>query len=288
MTVPRSLLAVCAAGALVACGGPDDARPVEADAVARVGSAVLSEADVADALGEAPPGLDSSAARSHVVEQWIQRELLVQEARREGLDQDPEIRRRIAESERATLEAAALERLFAANPTQPDTQAVRRYYDAHRADLALREPYVRLRHLRVASPQAADDARAALDRAVPSPHADSLFTLIAKTYADDPQGAIALATTWVPEGRLLSLDEALGQRVVGLSAGGRAAVVPSAGTIHVVQVAERASTGTVPPLAMIRAELTERLAIQNRRDTEARAIQQLRAEAEARGRLVAR
>ena len=249
---------------------------------------MLTAEDLADALGTAPPGLDSLAARQHVVEQWVQRELLVQEARREGLDRDPEVQRRIAESERATLEAAALERLFAANPTRPDMQAVRQYYEEHREELALREPYVRLRHLRVASADAAESARLALDRAASSPHADSLFALVARTYADDPAGAVALATTWVPEGRLTSLDESLGLRVVALAAGGRAEVVPSGGVLNVVQVAERVPTGTVPPLSMIRADLTDRLAIQGRRDTEARAIQQLRAEAEARGRLVVR
>jgi hypothetical protein len=52
-----------------------------------------------------------------------------------------------------------------------------------------------------------------------------------------------------------------------------------------VQVADREAAGTVPPFALVRAELAERLAVQTRREMEARLIQDLRARAQAEGRL---
>ena len=209
----------------------------------------------------------------------------MQEARAQGLDQDPAVQRRLADSERATLEAAALESFFAANPTEPDDDALQAYYETNRADLALREPYVRLRHLRVVGARRAEEARAAMQQALGSPYPDSLFVLVAREYADDPDGAVALSNEYVAEGRLGALDEALGERVAALPAGAQVAVVPGGRVFHVVQVVDRVPAGTVPPLSLVRDELAERLAIQARRDLEARFLGQLRSQAQAGGRL---
>lgn len=284
MTARAALCAALLAAPLAACGG-DEPAPSAPGVVVRVGEAVFTRADLAAALGDMPVGLDSATAAEQIVEQWVQRELLVQEARARGLDTTRAVRKLIAESERATLEAAALESFFARNPTEPTDDALRAYYQAHREDLALREPYVRLRHLRLRQPRRADEARAALRRAAATPYADSLFTLLASEYADDAEGAVSFAQTYVPESRLLSLDEALGERVAAMPAGPEAAAVASGGVLHVVQVADRVQTGTVPPFRLVRDELAERLAVQMRRDTEARLLQQLRSEARAAGRL---
>lgn len=275
-------LALASLVALAACG-PDEAARDETGVVARVGDARLTEADLGDALGAVPAGLDSATARTQVVEQWVQRELLVQEARAQGLDEDPAVRRRLADSERAALEAAALESFFAANPTTPDDDEIRAYYDAHRDDLALREPYVRLRHLRVADRGRAGEAQTALRRALTSPYPDSLFTLVAREYGADAAGAVALSAEYVPEGRLEALDETLGEAVAALPAGGQVALVASGPVFHVVQVVDRVAAGTVPPLSLVRDELAERLAVQKRRELEARFLAQLRSQAQARG-----
>lgn len=267
---------------LAACG--DGAAVGTGDAVARVGEAELTEAALAEALGDVPAGLDSATARAQVVEQWVQRQLLVQEARDQGLDRDPEVQRRLADAEQATLEAAVLDRFFTDAPPMPSADDVRAYYERHRARLALREPYVRLRHVRAASARQAAAARAALARAGASPLADSLFRTIAAEFSEDPQGAVALSQEYVPEGRLRALDEALGTQVAALSPG-QIAVVPSDGVVHVVQVADRVTAGTVPPLGLIEREIEERLAIQMRKDAEVRLLQRLRSEAQARNRL---
>ena len=253
--------------------------------MARVGDAVLTEADLAEALGEHAAGLDSVTARDQFVEQWTRRELLVQHARAQGLDQDPAVRRRLAENERATLEAAALDAFFAQTPAEPSDAELEAYYQGHQAALALRDPYVRLRHLRVADRQRAAQAQAALDRARGSPTPDSLFALVAREFSDDPRGAVAVAAEYVSESRLQSLDLVLGDRVAALPAGGPAVVVPVGRTFHVVQVADRVPAGAVPPFRVVRDELAERLAVQHRRDAQARLLQRLRSEAQAQGRL---
>lgn len=279
----RPLLALVPVLVLAACG--PEVEPDREDVVARVGDAVLTEADVADALGGVPVGLDSLTAHEQVVEQWVQRELLVQEARRQGLAESPEVQKLLAENERSTLEAAALEHFFASNPAEPDEEALQAYYDAHRDELALREPYVRLRHLRVATADAAAQAQRALQQAADSPHADSLFVRVARQFADDADGAVALAAEYVPEERLAGLDPALGAQVAAQAAGPEVTLFPAGRRFHVVQVVDRVPAGTVPPFSLVRRELAERLAVQMRRDMEARLLSQLRSEARARGRL---
>ena len=280
---PRHAVAALAALAVVGCGAETAEAP--ADAVARVGDSVLTEADLADALGDAPAGLDSATARAQVVDQWVRRELLVQEARAQGLDRDPAVRRRLADNERATLEAAALDALFAQTPAAPTEAELQAYYQRNRAALALRDPYVRLRHLRVADRQRAAEARTALARALDSPYPDSLFALVAREFADDARGAVALAAEYVSESRLRALDQALGDRVAALPAGGEVAVVPAGRVVHVVQVVDRVPAGTVPPFALVRDELAERLAVQHRRDAAERLLQRLRSQAQAEDRL---
>ncbi|WP_420454913.1 peptidyl-prolyl cis-trans isomerase [Rubrivirga sp.] len=283
MTARVLLLAL----AVSACGdAPADVS--DGAAVARVGDAELTEADLADALGDAPAGLDSATVREQLVEQWVQRELLIQEARRQGLDDDPAVARRLQEAERSTLEQAALETFFEQAPAEPSDADLEAYYDRHRDALALREPYVRLRHLRLADASKAAEARASLARAVASPYPDSLFVLVAAEYADDPAGATAFAGEYVSEERIRSLDETLGERVARLSAGAEVAVVPVSRTVHLVQVVDRVPAGTVPPFRLVRDELAERLGVQMRRDAQARLLQRLRSEAQAAGRLAVR
>ena len=271
---------------LAACGNEAAPPSATADAVARVGDATLTEADLAAALDGLSPGIDSARAREQVVTQWIDRELLVQEARRLDLDDEPRVRRLLLDNERATLAAAALDRLFETNPAEPSDDELAAYYDANRASLALREPYVRLRHIRTGVRSRAEGARAALDRTADSPLADSLFAITASEFSDNPEGAVALAAAFTPESRLLALDEALGLRVIALQPG-RTAVVESGDQVHVVQVVDRLAAGAVPTLDQVEPELRERLAIQRRKDQEAQFLQSLRSQARAQRRLAA-
>ncbi|WP_412063545.1 peptidylprolyl isomerase [Rubrivirga sp. IMCC45206] len=282
----RLVLAVACAAVGLGCGDRAAApAPGEGAVVARLGDATLTTGDLADAVGGAT-GADSARAVEVATAQWTQRELLVQEARRQGLDRDPAVRRRVAEAERAALEAAAIEALFVAASAEPSEADLQAYYDAHREALALREPYVRLRHLRLADPTRVDEAQASLARAVTSGVPDSLFALAAREYALDPERAAAFSAEYVPEGRLRALDETLGDRVAAMPPGPAVAVVQTGGAVHLVQVVDREPAGTVPPFRLIRAELAERLAVQARRDAHSRLIQRLRSEARARGDLV--
>lgn len=281
--MPRLALLLVLAAALVACGEDGAPPPDDGAWVARVGDARLTQAELDEALGGTPVGLDSAAARRQVVEQWVARELLVQKALELELDETPAVRRSLDASRRATLEAAYLDRYFADNPAEPDEAALQAYYTAAGARLALPEPYVRAWLLRPTLAQA-PAAATALERVVASPIADSLFEIAAAEYSADPEGAVALSTRFLPLSQFASLDPALGERIAATPLR-KVATLRATGRPFVVAVAERAPAGAVPPLDLLRPELSERLAIQRRKDDEARLLQQLRAEAQAQGRL---
>ncbi|HLA63986.1 MAG TPA: peptidylprolyl isomerase [Rhodothermales bacterium] len=253
--------------------------------VARVGDAVLTQEDLAEALETLPPGLDSAAARQQVVEQWVTNELLVQEARTQGVADEPAVRRALDESERAVLADALVERFFAANPGSPTDDELEAYFRQHQAELTLDEPYVRLRLLRTASAAEAGQARAALDRAAASPMADSLWRLVVREYADDAPGALAFSAGYVPESRLRAMGDALAEAVAPLEPGGVAPVLRAGNTFYVVQLVARLPPGTPPQLDWLRDELRERLAVERRRTLLARQVEALRTEALADGRL---
>ena len=280
----RLPLAVLGAALVAACGGGDAPALGGDDAwVVRLGDARLSQSELDDALGGGPAGLDSATARTQYIDQWIDRELLTQQALATGLDEAPDVRRRLDAARRATLETAYLDRYFADNPAEPSDADLEAYYRAQGARLVLPEPYLRVWLLRP-EPGRAAAAAEALAEVAASPIADSLFSIAAARFSQDPDGARALGQQFLPASRLDELDPALADRVAAL-APGKVETLGASERPFVVAVAERAPAGVVPPLSLLRPELTERLAIQRRKDAAARLLQQLRAEAQARGRL---
>ena len=273
--------------ALVACGS-DDAPQPQADHAAQVGDEVLTEAEVGEALAVLPAGLDSTTARRQVIEQWVKSRLLAQEARRQGLLEEDDVRRQLEDNERAVLAAALIDRFFEANPVEPTGEEIEAYFEANRAQLVLREPYVRLRLLSLDDRQQATAARASLVRANTSSFPDSLWALTAEEYAADPAGTLAFASAYLPQSRLVGLDAAIAEQIRLLNPGEVGPVVESNRRFHVVQLVDRIASGTMPELMWVREELRQRLAIEQRNDMLIRQVEQLQNEAQAEGRLIVR
>jgi parvulin-like peptidyl-prolyl isomerase len=273
--------------ALSACGNAAAPSPEDGHA-AQVGDEVLSETEVGEALAVLPAGLDSTTARRQVIAQWVKSRLLAQEARRQGLLEEEDVRRQLEDNERAVLAAALIDRFFEANPVEPTDDEIETYFEANRAQLVLREPYVRLRLLSLDDQQRATAARASLVRASTSPFSDSLWTLTVQEYATDPAGALAFASTYLPQSRLAGLDAAIATQARLLNPGEISPVVESNRRFHVVQLLDRVAAGTTPELAWVREELRQRLAIEQRNDMLIRQVEQLQNEAQADGRLIVR
>lgn len=273
-------LALAAAALLAGCGSPE--RPP--DVVARVGEAYLGREEIEGALAGLPPGLDSATARQQFVEQWVTTQLMAQAAEARGLREDPEVRRQLAESERAVLAAAFVGALYEEQEGLLSRADLEAYFEQNRERLALREPYVRVRFIETRSPEAAAEARAALEAAT----SDSLWIEAASTFAADTAASLALARQYVPEARLARAEGASPWQALGQLEPGQTSPVLEADSTSflTIQLVDRRPAGSIPELAWIEEEILHRLAIQARKQLVARQVARLRAEAEARHALV--
>lgn len=153
----RSLPAVLLSLTLTGCGGgssPSQGKGGKADGppVAIVNGHALSTQEVKAKLEEQPPVIrgryTSLEKKKEFLDNLIRFELLVQEARKRGLDQDPEVQ--------ATLEKVMVQKLLR---TQQEAAAgalgeaeLRKYYDEHLSEF-VRPERVRVSHIFLAAPQ---------------------------------------------------------------------------------------------------------------------------------------
>ncbi len=278
MALRQAIAMALLAGLLAACGG----GPQRDDYVARVGTEYLTAEEVSQALSSLPPMQDSVEARRQIVEQWVTNELLFQEARRRGLLGEPEVQHQLEQNERSVLVSALLSRLYEDQTAAPQQAELSAYFEQNKNQFRLREPYVRVRYLAHANPDSAALARRLLQDAVIAGAAEALWPRLVRRFAADPEGALSLASNLYPESQLFMTRPALRAALEGLETNRIAPLIEADGAYHLLQVAERASAGSLPQIAWVRAELERRLTIQARKQIYARQVQRLRSEALAR------
>ena len=257
------------------CSPPPDPEPF----VARVGNAKLTEAEIADLLQDRSAFLDSADAVSQIVEQWVTNELLYQEALARGLRGDPDVRTLLSDNERSVLIDALVTRFLDTEIGEgPDEAAIQTYYEQHRLQLALREPYVRIRHRVFTNPDSAEFARRAL-YAVPLPGSEATGQPNTTGVQDD---------VFYPEAHVFAASPGLNTLLRDLNPGDVRLVTTPDSLYHVVQLLDRMPSGTVPNREMVRETIRERLAIEMRKQLYARQVERLRTRALAREELVVR
>jgi hypothetical protein len=255
------------------CGTP----PQPQSFVARVGNATLTEADIAQLLQNRPAFLDSADAVSQIIEQWVTNELLYQEALARGLRGDPDVRRLLSDNERSVLINALVTRVMDTEIGEgPDEAAIQTYYEQHREQLALREPYVRVRHLIYDHPDTAQVALRLLEESstarlpVPSTGARSNIN----------------QDSFYPERHVFAATPELGGLLIGASVDDVRLVVTSDSMVHVVHLLERLPQGSIPSREMVRDDIRERVMIDMRKQLYSRQVERLRTRAVAREELV--
>ena len=224
-------------------------------------------------LVDRAPQLDSSDAISQIVEQWVTNQLLYQEARDRGLRSDADVQRLLADNERSVMVDALVSRMLDEEMGDgPDDAAIQTYYEQHRDQLALREPFVRVIHLVFEDADSAAAARRQLVSSSP-PDPEALSGM------SDRQLDMA---SFYPQQQLFAAIPGLGEAVASLRIGQVTPVLERDGAYHIVQLTDRLEEGTVPALDMIRDEISHRVTIQMRKQLYARQVQRLRTRAMAR------
>lgn len=249
--------------------------------VARVGDYHLTQSEFDRLLDDMGPVPDSTEARQQVLEQWIRRTLLLREAERLNLSEDPEVRRMLDERRKSTLVSAVTERIYEEAEVEPTDEEIRTYFERHQEQLTLTEPYVRVRHLVVSNQDSAETVRQRLLNIRGSAGADSAWRQLGRMYAQNPTRALELSDRFLPERRLFSQLPYVQDEPSELQEGEVAPVLEDGSEYHVLQLVRRISEGTPPKLEWMEAEIRRRLKIRNRKQMYAREVQRLRNRAKA-------
>ena len=275
---PFAVLLVGLVGLLVVSACTSDEPPESY--VARVGDHYLRQEQLERRLQGLPPALDSSQARQQVIDQWVTRTLLLQEAQRLNLENDPEVRRQLEQQRRSTLVTAMTNRLHEATDVSPTEDEIRTYFEQHREQLRLREPYVRIRYLSTTQIDSVRTVRTMLRSMDPATR-DTAWSRLVRRFAADPDRALTLSEKFMPAGRLQSLLPYSADQVSSLQDGTLAPIVEARERYHLIELVERVPEESAPRLAWVRDEIQQRLKIENRKQMYAREVQRLRNRARA-------
>lgn len=127
---------------------------------------------LSQALADIPPALlarDTIAAIRQYQENWIERQILLQEAERAGLQRNREFQYRLDRMRAELLVQMMQDALLERNMEQLEVsdEEARNYYQANRERFRLEERYVRFRHLTAANQGDAASARQQILNGVP-------------------------------------------------------------------------------------------------------------------------
>jgi parvulin-like peptidyl-prolyl isomerase len=244
-----------------------------------VGTHYLTEARLDTLLRGVESVADTSKARRQVIEQWVTRTLLYREALRLNLHEVPKVKRRLEQRRRSTLVSSMTDRIYEQAELRPSEEEVRTYFERHRDQLQLREPYVEVRYL---STRTADDAAAVQETLrKPTALADSTWSRLLDTHALAPRRARRVSGRILPERRVFGQLPLVQGQVERLQEGEVSTVVDNQNRHHILQLVRRVPEGTDPQLKWLEDEIRRRLRIRTRKQMYAREVQRLRNQAEA-------
>lgn len=244
-------LALFAAG----CSKPGPSRSF----TARVGSVELPRDEMrreGDSLG-----VSSGVSRAYV-EEWVESELLYQEAQRRGLAETEDVRRQLdAARKRLTIEALLRQELFGASGPSVTDGETEAWYRANANIFVLKEDVIRADYALFPERDPANQFRSALlrgsswDNALAQARSDSVPARMLRATAT---GQYFTQSTLYPD-ELWKLARTLAKDEVSF-------VVKTASGHYVMVVRGVRRAGELPDYAYVQDQVRERLLIERRRD----------------------
>lgn len=252
------------------CFSPD--APESGTYAARVGDVALTEEELAANLPTGYDEQDGGTLRRSLINSWVERQLLLQEAEKKEVFERADVQRQIKENSEAIAIGSLVESYITATPFQPTDSDLSRYYSRNRANLVLREPHVRFSAFFGRTEADSDAAEAAVRRAPSDSPAWQTIGESTRMMRD----TIAAVTE-------LPFDNAeLSNALLGL-APGRSTTVETEGRWVVLALHERRDAGNLPPMRWVKPEILDRLRIDTRRTALRRLVSSLRDQATSRG-----
>ena len=224
--------------------------------VARVGNSTLTLDDLFKSI---PPEYSDHITREHMisyVKQWIDTELLYQEALRRRIHKEPEIRNRLQKMKRDLLSAEIISRSTVVgadrNPVAP--KEVQAYYEKHKDDFIRNTAVAKYVEIVV------EDAKTAWQ--VHNQITDENFLDLAARYStvpvEDPRSA-----EFIP---ILRLPEEIGAVIEKTRISGTSVPIEMVDGYHIVRVLDKQDAGTTSDIDEVREEIVGTLATENQKE----------------------
>ncbi len=258
---------------IVAC----ETRDSPDEFVARVGDSYLLNSDVEASLVNLTANIDSSEARKQIIDQWVDNELLYQEARRLRLASKDHIKRRLDESARAVLIEGLISEYHDKADSEITSVDITTYYENNKEYLRFFEPFIRIRYLNHSNRDSLELAVQLLTRSADS---DSVFVLLAERFSHSPEEHIKMSQRFLPETSLFHNQPKLNDLLINSEPGSPPKLIQVDSLFHLLQVMDRSPTGAIPELTWIEDFIREQLMIRSRKQNYIRSVQVLRVEAE--------
>ncbi len=228
--------------------------------LARVGNEVLTLEEATEHISSFMLEQDSVSALQRYRKDWIQRQIILQEAQRVDIAQNPEIQKRLKRMREEVLVQGLKDYVLAdyeEELTITDEEA-RNYYQAHKDQLVLDERYVRFRHLVASTHEQAQSARRDLMRGIEWPE-------VAKTYSKSPEAKIQESEKFWPISMAVADNNIMNSFLQRIGITEISPIRRVNGDYHFVQLMETRPAGGHPDLDWLLSHIKEWLRLEKRR-----------------------
>jgi peptidyl-prolyl cis-trans isomerase C len=250
---------------LLACLLPAGCGREGQDVIAKVNGAKLTREDL---RAEIPPDYYDSVTldqKRDFVEQWIDSEVLYQEALRRGLQRQPETKKRIRSSEKNILISELIQQELDAR-IRVSTEEAREYYQTHTEEFTRQQDEMRANQILVPTLEEANAVRRQIQEG-----AD--FSRLARELSDDPSSIQGGDLGYFTRDDLLS---EISKAVFEATPGTLLKPIKTEFGYHVLLVTDVQKAGTVLAFELVQDEIIGRLSREKERQELDLFLQELR------------
>lgn len=239
-------------------------RPQTASVVAKVGNRYLTKEALEKRIPAPFASTISPKEKQRLVENWIEEELLHQEAIRQKLDRDSELSNRIERAVRQLLVSELMARTYARDAEISEDEILA-YYEEHRTDFERNQLELRVRHLVVAD-------RNAMNRAWDRLQKGEFFEQVAREVSIDQSAVNGGDLGYFTEDMVTASfwetcrEAKLGHRIRIRTELGH----------HIIEVMDRDDEGSIRDLVDVRGEIQQRILTERRREQRAKLLGELK------------
>lgn len=228
--------------------------------LAKVGNKYLTVQQARAAIPNFILAEDSVNALYKYREEWVQQQLLLQEANRLGLAQKKEVQQKLQKAREEVLREALKDYIIGSQNKDlkiSDAEA-RSYYQAHKEQFTLAEEFVKFRYMRTKTLKAARAARHDLLDGVPWPE-------VSRTYSLNPEVAINESEQYWPISMALKNIDIMNRYLNIIGQNEISPIQRVNGDYHFVQLMDTRSQGEQPDLEWLIEQIKDWIILNKRR-----------------------